>query len=544
MKSFTETFIRRPVLATVVNLVIIIAGLQAVKSLNIRQFPKNEDTTISITTVYVGADAELVRGFITTPLEQAIAEADGIEYIESTSSQGVSNINVRLKLNYDGNKALAEISAKIDRIRNDLPPSAEVPAINLGAGSREIAAAYLSFKSDILEDNEVTDYLVRIVQPRLSAIEGVQRAEVMGAGTFAARIWLKPDRMAAFNISPTQVQQAIAANNVLAAPGNTKGSLISVNLTANTDMRSIEEFRRLVIKQDGNAILRLEDIADVVLGSEHYDMEVRHSGNSATFMAIYVLPNANALDVLGAVVKEMEALQKDLPAGMEASVNYDSTDYIRNALKEVITTLTETLIIVVLVIFLFLGSLRSVLVPVVAIPVSLIGAVFLMQVFGFSINLLTLLAIVLSVGLVVDDAIVVVENVDRNLHKGKSPLEAAILGVKELVRPIIAMTITLAAVYAPIGFQGGLTGSLFREFAFTLTGAVLISGVVALTLSPVMSAALLKSSDKDRWLKRFVNRRFDEVKRVYSRVLNATLASRPFVYVVWLILALLTYPLF
>ena len=544
MKSFTEIFIRRPVLAVVVNLVIIIAGLQAIKSLNVRQFPKSEDTTITITTIYVGADAELVRGFITTPLEQAIAEADGIEYIQSTSAQGVSTINVRLKLNFDGTKALAEISSKIDRMRNDLPPSAEIPIISLGTGPRAVAAAYLSFSSDILEGSEVTDYLVRVVQPRLSAIEGVQRAEIEGAGNYAARIWLKPDRMAAFNISPSQVRQAISQNNVLAAPGRTKGALISVDLKADTDVRSIEEFRQLVIKQDGNAIVRLADIADVELGSEFYDIDVKQSGESATFIAIYVLPNANALDVLGAVIAELDEIKKDLPVGMTGEVNYDSTDYIRTALKEVVTTLVETLIIVVLVIFLFLGSIRSVLIPVVAIPVSLIGAVFLMQVFGFSINLLTLLAIVLSVGLVVDDAIVVVENVDRNLNKGKSPLDAAILGVRELVGPIIAMTITLAAVYAPIGFQAGLTGTLFREFAFTLTGAVLISGVVALTLSPVMSAGLLKSSSKNSWLKSFVNRRFEEVKRIYGFALNATLSSRPFVYVVWIVLTLMTIPLF
>lgn len=544
MKSFTEIFIRYPVLATVVNLVIIIAGLQAAKSLNVRQFPKNEDSTITVSTVYVGADAELIRGFITTPLEQAIAEADGIEYIESTSAQSISNINVRLKLNYDGNKALSEITSKINRMRNDLPPSAEVPAINLGTGSRAIAAAYLSFSSDVLKNNEVTDYLVRVVQPRLSAIEGIQRAEVMGAGTYAARIWLKPDRMAALNVSPSEVRQAIAANNVLAAPGSTKGSLISVDLTANTDMRSIKEFEQLVIKQDGNTVVRLNAIADVVLGSEFYDVDVRQSGESATFIGIFVLPNANSLDVLAEVRNEMDALQDDLPVGMTAMVNYDSTDYIRHALREVIKTLVETLIIVVLVIFLFLGSLRSVLVPVVAIPVSLIGAIFVMQVFGFSINLLTLLAIVLSVGLVVDDAIVVVENVDRNLHKGKSPMEAAILGVRELVGPVIAMTITLAAVYAPIGFQGGLTGSLFKEFAFTLTGAVLISGVVALTLSPVMSAALLKPSNQDGWLKRKINNGFTRLRKFYGGVLDATLSSRPFVYMVWIILTLLTFPLF
>lgn len=544
MKFFTEIFIRRPVLATVVNLVIIIAGLQAINSLNVRQYPKSESAVITITTVYVGADAELVRGFLTTPIEQAIAEADGIEYIESTSTQGVSTINVRLRLNYDGNKALAEISSKVDSIRADLPPSAEVPIISITPADSQFASAYLAFKSDFLEDNEVTDYLLRVVQPRLSAIEGVQRAEILGARTFAARIWMKPDRMAAMGVSATEVRRSISANNVLSSPGSTKGALVTVDLTADTDMRSIEDFKKLVVKQDGDAIIRLEDIADVVLGSEFYDVDVRYSGNRATFMGIFVLPNANALDVLADVVDEMEALQDDLPVGMEAVVNYDATEYIRNAIKEVVKTLVETLLIVVLVIFLFLGSVRSVLVPVVAIPVSLIGAVFLMQVFGFTINLLTLLAIVLSVGLVVDDAIVVVENVDRNLHRGKSPMEAAIVGVRELVGPIIAMTVTLAAVYAPIGFQGGITGSLFREFAFTLTGAVLISGVVALTLSPVMSAGLLKPAEKDRWLKRKINGGFHALRRVYGRVLDGTLAARGFVYFVWILLGGLTLLMF
>ena len=544
MKSFTEIFIKRPVLAIVVNLVIVIAGLQAISSLNVRQYPKSESAVITINTVYVGANAELVRGFVTTPIEQAIAEADGIDYIESTSAQGMSTINVWLKLNYEGNKALSEISSKVDRVRADLPPSAEVPSINITPADSQFATAYLSFSSTTLEQNQITDYLLRVVQPRLSAIQGVQRAEIMGARTFAARIWLKPDRMAALNISPSRVRQAIAANNVLSAPGATKGSLISVDLTANTDMRSIEDFKRLVIKHEGNAIVRLEDIADVVLGSEFYDIDVRYAGTPSTTIGVFVLPNANALDTMKGVVDEMAALQKDLPVGIQALVNYDATEYIRSAISEVIKTLTETLLIVVFVIFLFLGSIRSVIIPVVAIPVSLIGSVFIMQLFGFTVNLLTLLAIVLSVGLVVDDAIVVVENVDRNLRKGKAPLDAAILGVRELVGPIIAMTITLAAVYAPIGFQGGITGALFMEFAFTLTGAVLISGVVALTLSPMMAASLLKPSNQDGWLKRKMNDRFDGLRRIYARILDGTLSSRGFVYFSWMVLSAVTVLMF
>jgi len=542
--ALTDLFIRRPVLALVVNLVIIIAGLQAIRSLNVRQYPRSENSVVTVTTVYVGAGAELVRGFITTPLERAIAAADGIEYIQSQSAQGLSTINVRLKLNYDPLKALAEISAKVDQVRGDLPPEAEVPSINVVSADSQFASAYLSFTSDVLRQNEITDYLVRVVQPRLSALEGVQRAEILGARTFAMRIWLKPDRMAALNISPAQVRQALAANNFLAAVGRTKGSLIQVNLTANTDLRSAAEFKRLVIREEGGAIVRLEDIGDVVLGAEDYDAEVRFSGQTAVFMGIFPLPNANSLDVIRRVRVEMDAIQGQLPSGMQARIAYDATAYINNAIHEVLKTLSHTLLIVMVIIFLFLGSFRSVFIPVVAIPLSLIGAVFLMQVFGFTINLLTLLAIVLSVGLVVDDAIVVVENAERHLSEGKSPLEAALIGARELVGPIIAMTITLAAVYTPIGLQGGLTGSLFREFAFTLAGAVAISGVVALTLSPVMSAKLLKPGIQDHGLAGRIARDFKRIRAFYGRRLDATLDSRPAVYLVWIFVGLLTVPMF
>ncbi len=542
--KFTDLFIRRPVLALVVNLVIIIAGLQAIRSLNVRQYPRNDNSVVTVTTVYVGASSELVRGFITTPLERAIAAADGIDYIKSESAQGLSTISVRLKLNYDPIKALSEIGSKVDQVRGDLPPEAEVPIINVESADSQFASAYLSFTSDILKQNEITDYLVRMVQPRLSAIEGVQRADILGARTFAMRIWLKPERMAALNISPVQVREALAANNFLAAVGRTKGSLIQVNLVTNTDLRSVEEFKRLVIRQQDGALVRIEDIGDVVLGSEDYDTEVRFSGQTAVFMGIWPLPNANSLDVITRMRAEMEAVQLDLPTGMQARVAYDATAYIDNAIHEVIKTLSETLLIVVVVIFLFLGSLRSAFIPVVAIPLSLIGAVFLMQVFGFTINLLTLLAIVLSVGLVVDDAIVVVENVERHLSEGKSPLDAALLGARELVSPIISMTITLAAVYAPIGLQGGLTGSLFREFAFTLAGAVTISGVVALTLTPMMSSQMLKPGMEERGLAGRIARFFKRVRTIYGRWLNATLNARPAVYLVWIVVSLLTIPMF
>src|SRR5512143_3063383 len=521
MKSFTDLFIRRPVLALVVKLVILIAGFQAIRSINVRQYPRSDNAAITVTTVYVGASADLVRGFITTPLERAIAAADGIDYIESKSALGLSTITVRLKLNYDSTKALAEISSRVDQVRRDLPPEAEVPIMNIVSADSQFASAYLSFTSDILEANQITDYLVRVVQPRLTALEGVQRAEILGGRTFAMRIWLKPDRMAALGINPAQVREALAANNFLSAVGRTKGSLVQVNLSANTDLRSVEEFRNLVVRQSGDNLVRLRDVADVVLGAEDYESEVRFGGAKAVFMGIWPLPNANSLDVMKRVRAEMLLIQKELPTGLTAGIAYDATNYINDAIREVLKTLSETLLIVAIVIFLFLGSFRSVLVPLVSIPISLIGAIFLMQVFGFTINLLTLLAIVLSVGLVVDDAIVIVENVERHIRGGQSPLQAALLGARELVSPVIAMTITLAAVYAPIGLQGGLTGSLFREFAFTLAGAVLISGIVALTLSPVMSAYLLRGEETG--LAARIRRGFDAIQRLYARLLDRAL---------------------
>ncbi len=545
--KFTDLFVRRPVLAIVVSLVILIAGFQAIRSLNVRQYPKLESASVTVRTAYVGANADLVRGFITTPLERAIAAADGIDYIESQSTQGLSTISVRLKLNFSAANALADISARVNQVRADLPPEAEVPAINVEPSDAQIAAMYLSFGSTILEDNQVTDYLIRVVQPRLSAIEGVQRADILGGRTFAIRAWLKADRMAALNVSPSQVRAALAANNYLAAVGTTKGALVQINLTATTDLKSLDEFKKLVVRQQNGALVRLEDIADVVMGADTYDQDVRLSGDKAVFMGVWVLPNANSLDVIARVRKELDIIKTELPTGMQATVAFDSTGYINSAIHEVTRTLTETVLIVIVVIFLFLGSLRTVLVPLVAIPVSLIGAVFLMQVFGFTLNLLTLLAVVLAVGLVVDDAIVVVENVERHIREGKTPLEASYLGARELVGPIVAMTITLAAVYAPIGLQGGLTGALFREFAFTLAGAVFISGVVALTLSPMMSSKLLTSHRTDvkrAWMQRGIDGAFDRLRGAYTRALAATLRTRPIVYTVWVVLSLLVVPMY
>lgn len=542
--KFTDLFIRRPVIAIVVNLLIVIAGVQALRTLNVRQYPRSENAAITVTTNYVGASAELVRGFVTTPLERVIASADGVDYLESESRLGVSIIRARLRLDFDATRALSEIGSKVDQVRRDLPPEAEVPFLNIESTDSQFASAYLSFSSELLQQNEITDYLVRIVQPRLSALEGVQRADILGARTFAMRIWLKPDRMAALNVSPAQVRQALSANNYLSAVGQTKGSLVQVNLTANTDLRSVREFQQLAVRESQGAVVRLSDVADVVLGAEDYDAAVNFSGQTAVFVGIWSLPNANSLDVIKRVRTEMASLQKEIPEQLKGLIAYDATSYIQSAIHEVQSTLRDTLLIVVVVIFLFLGSLRSVMVPVVAIPVSLIGAVFLMQVFGFTVNLLTLLAIVLSVGLVVDDAIVVVENVERHLREGLAPVQAALTGARELVGPIIAMTITLAAVYAPIAFQGGLTGSLFREFALTLAGAVTISGVVALTLSPVMSAYLLKGGQEEHGLAGRINRAFDRFKAVYARQLETTLRARGAIYVAWAVISLLAVAMF
>src|SRR5438094_2565583 len=541
---FTDLFVKRPVLAIVVNLVILIAGLQSIRALSVRQYPRSDIAVVRVSTVYVGANADLVRGFITTPLERVIASADGIDYMESSSAQSLSTITVHLKLNYDTNAALTQIQAKVAQVRNDLPPEAEAPIIELETADNQFAAVYLSFSSSDLDQNQITDYLTRVVQPKLSAISGVQRADILGKRTFAMRVWLKPDKMAALGISPSAVHDALANNNYLSALGSTKGSMVSVNLVANTDLRTAQDFRNLVVKKDKGTIVRLGEIADVVLGAETYDDDVRFNGEAATFMGVWVLPTANSLDVIKQVREAIPGIRAQLPAGMKVGIPYDSTAYIQDAIKEVLSTLTETLLIVIVVIFLFLGSFRSVLIPVVAIPISLIGAVFLMFAAGFTINLLTLLAIVLSVGLVVDDAIVMVENVERHLHEGKSPTRAAIDAARELVGPIIAMTITLAAVYAPVGIQGGLTGALFREFAFTLAGAVIVSGVVALTLSPMMGSRLLRAGDTERGLAGWINRRFDSVRRTYVRMLTATLNYRPVVFVLWAIVALLMVPFY
>ena len=534
--SFTDLFIKRPVVATVVNLIILIAGYQAIRSLNVRQYPRSDLSVITVTTTYYGADADLVRGFITTPLEQSIASADGIDYMESQSSESTSTISVHLKLNYDPNAALAQIQTKVNQVRNQLPPASQLPVLQITSSDNQFASMYLSFFSEDLDRNQITDYLTRVVQPKLSAISGVQNAQILGARTFAMRVWLKSNRMMALNISPTDVQNALLNNNYLAGVGQTKGSMVTVNLLTNTNLRTTEEFKQLVIKQQNGAVIRLKDIADVDLGAQDYDSNVRFSGKTATFMGIFVLPTANTLDVIKRVRQALPDIERELPTGMRLAIPYDSTKYIQSAIDDVVKTLSETIAIVIVVIFLFMGSLRSVLIPIVAIPLSLVGAFFLMLVFGFSLNLLTLLAIVLAVGLVVDDAIVVVENVERHLQEGMKPFDAAVKGARELFGPIIAMTISLATVYAPIGLQGGLTGSLFREFAFTLAGAVVISGVVALTLSPMMSSKLLKPGLAEKGLAGWITQRFEGLRSSYARALSGSLQYWPVTCIIALLI--------
>ncbi len=535
--KFTDIFIQRPVLSVVVTTLIMVAGLQAIGTLSVRQYPKLERATVTISTAYIGADAELVRGFITTPIERAVAAADGIDYLESQSLQGASSIKAILRLNTDPIKALADISSKVDQVRSDLPPEAEVPVLTIEPADAQMAAMYLSFKSDILAPNQVNDYLLRVVQPRLSAVPGVQKADILGGQTYALRIWLKAERLAALNLSPTDIRSALAANNYLSAVGQTKGALMQFNLTANTDLKTVEGFKRMILAEKDGAVVRLEDVADVELGSENYDATVRFDGKDAVFMGVWVMPTANSLEVIRGVREELLRIQSILPGGLEAYTAYDSTTYIEEAIREVRNTLMETILVVLVVIYLFIGSFRAALIPMVTIPVSLVGAFFLMQVFGFTINLLTLLAIVLSVGLVVDDAIVVLENIERHLRGGMAPVDAALRGARELVGPVVAMTITLAAVYVPIGYQGGLTGALFREFAFTLAGAVFISGIVALTLSPMMSSRLLTRETEEKPFARWVAGVFERLKDFYGKVLDVSLVNRPQIYGVWAVLS-------
>ncbi|MEW5250865.1 efflux RND transporter permease subunit [Microbulbifer sp. 2201CG32-9] len=543
--NFTEIFIRKPVLAAVVSLFILLLGLRAAAELNVREYPELQNAVITVATVYIGADADLVQGFITTPLEQEIASADGIDYMVSTSVQGLSTISVYVRLDYNANEVLTQVVAKVNRLRSELPEESEDPIVDMAIG-QTVAAMYLSFSSEVLTSSQITDYLIRTVQPKLSTIAGVQRARLLGNRTFAMRIWLKPEIMAALEVTPADVSRALRANNVLAAVGRTKGVMVAVELSAATDIATEEAFRQLVVRADGDRIVRLGDLAEVQLGSESYNSSVTFNGRSATFIAVELAPDANALEVIRAVREKLETdIFPQLPRGMIGEIPYDSTEYIEDSIYEVVKTIAEAVLIVILVIYLFLGSVRSVVIPAVAVPLSLVGALFLMLLMGFSINLLTLLAMVLAIGIVVDDAIIVLENVHRHIEEGMAPRDAAIKGARELAWPVVAMTTTLIAVYLPIGFLGGLTGTLFVEFAFSLAGAVLLSGVVALTLSPMMAANILKPHDDggtrlEQWLEQL----FDRMQGSYRRRLHNILDDRIVVLVFGLIVLASCYFLF
>ncbi len=523
VQSFTDIFIKKPVLAIVVNLIILAVGWRAIDSLAVRQYPRLESSAIVITTVYIGASAETVRGFITTPIEQAVSAIDGIDYIESSSRSGVSVVTVRLRLNHDSNDALAEISARLNQVRSRLPADAEAPAVDIQRTDKPYATFYISFTSDQLSLMQLNDFLVREVQPEMQTIPGVQRVGVEGARELAMRVWLDSAKMESFDISPSEVWDALARNNFLAAVGKTKSRDVQVDLLTDTDLKATSEFEVLIVRERNGTVVRLRDIARVELGSEEPTGQAGFNGKPAVWLSVWPLPRANELEVAELLRERIEAVRPTLPAGIEMTLAYDGTYYMDHAIQEITTTLIETIAIVSLVVFLFMGSLRTVLVPLVAMPVSLVGACVAMLLFGFSLNLLTLLAIVLSVGLVVDDAIVVVENVERHIREGKGRIDAALLGARELFAPVISMTITLAAVYTPIGFQSGLTGMLFREFAFTLAAAVVISGIVAVTLSPIMSAWMVPPGGKEGWFTRLVNRVFDRVRSGYERVLGLVL---------------------
>jgi multidrug efflux pump len=538
--KFTDLFIKKPVLAIVVSLLILVLGFKAVTSLSVRQYPKTENATVTVSTAYYGADAQTMAGFITQPLEQAISQAQGIDYMSSSSVAGVSTITATLRLNYDANRALTEITTQVNSVKNQLPTQAQQPVLTVQTGET-IDAMYIGFYSDVLPTNNITDYLSRVVQPKLNAIAGVQTAELLGARNFALRAWLDPAKMAARGVTASDVNAALASNNYLAAVGSSKGQAVTVDLTTDSDLHTVDEFKQLAVKQANGAIVRLQDVATVSLGSDSYDFNVAFSGKRSVFIGIKVAPDANVLDVAKQVREAFPEVQSQLPSGLTGAIVYDGTEFVNSSITEVVKTLVEALLIVTLVIFLFLGSLRAVIIPVIAMPLSLIGTFFVMLALGYSINLLTLLALVLAIGLVVDDAIIVVENVDRHMkEEHKTPLQSALLAARELGGPIIAMTVVLIAVYVPIGFQKGLTGALFTEFAFTLAGAVTVSAVVALTLSPMMTARFFRSEQDDGRFVKFIDRQFGRVQHGYQRMLRGSLATKSVLIVMACILLLAT----
>ncbi len=543
-KSITDVFIKHPVLAVVVNLIIVLVGWRALMTLPIQQYPSVESSSVLITTVYTGASAETVRGFLTTPIERVVSAISGVDYIESTSRAGVSIVTVRLKLNHNSTAALAEITARLQQVRSELPSEAEPPVVEVQRADRPYASFYLSFSSDERTIPEITDWLARTLQPQFATLQGVQRVSFEGGRQIAMRVWIDPDRLAALGLSPGDVSAALQRNNYLAAVGQTKGNLVQVNLLANTDLKTVDEFKNLIVSERDGAVVRLSDVAKVELGAEEADFLAKFSEKQAVYLGVWPLPGSNEIEVGDRLLAEMERIRPTLPKDIDMRLAYDATTFMRDALKEISKTLTETMLIVAVVVFLFMGSIRTALVPLVAMPVSLIGAAIVMIGFGFSLNLLTILAIVLSVGLVVDDAIVVVENVERHVREGRTRVQAALIGARELLGPIIAMTITLAAVYTPIGFQGGLTGTLFLEFAITLAAAVVLSGIVAITLSPVMSSRFVHPHGKEGRLTRWVNHAFDWVRGRYSHALDIALGMRWAVVIVALLVTIAAWPLY
>ena len=530
--KFTDIFIRRPVLACVVSLMLLVVGLKAFYALPILEYPKTENAVVTISTIYYGADPETVAGFVTTPLENAIAQANGIDYLSSNSRSGSSTITANLVLNFDPDKAITEITAKINSVLNQLPAGVQQPTLTVAIG-QSLDALIIGFASDELSPNQITDYLVRNVQPQLQAVPGVQTAELLGGQNFALRAWLDPAKLAAYGLSATDVTTALSANNVVAGIGTTKGQMVQFNLTASTTLHSAQEFRNLVVKEVNGGIIRLGDVANVTLGSDDYELSVEYNGRKGVYIGIQTVPSASLLAVIAGVKAVLPLIQQQLPAGLSGDVIYDSTVFVNSSIAEVERSLAETVLIVTLVVFAFLGSPRSVVIPVVTIPLSLIGTFAVMLVLGFSINLLTLLALVLAIGLVVDDAIIVVESVNRHLEEGMRPRDAAIRAARDLGSPIIAMTVVLIAVYVPIGFQGGLTGALFTEFAFTVVGAVTMSAIVALTLSPMMCGYLLKPHAQGKargWSDRLtalIDRGFSRLQGWYERRLRGSLRTLP-----------------
>ena len=532
MRSITDIFVRHPVLALVVNLTLVLVGWRTATNLPVQQYPKLDSASVLITTVYTGASAETVRGFLTTPIERAVSAIGGVDHIESQSRAGVSTVTIRLELGYDTTKALAEVTARLQQVRSELPDEADPSVVDIQRADRPYASFYISFTSTRRSLSEVTDWLTRNVQPNLATIDGVQKVTNQEGGRpIAMRIWIDPDRLAAVGLAPGDVYAAIQRNNYLAAVGQTKGNLVQVSLLADTDLRSVREFEQLIVRDQDGATVRLQDVARIELGAEEAEFMAKYDDRPSVYLGVWPLVGANEIDVQSGLVAKMDEIRATLPPDLEMHLAWDGTVFMRDALTEISKTLIETILIVGLVVFLFLGSVRTALVPLVAMPVSLIGAAVVMAGLGFSLNLLTILAIVLSVGLVVDDAIVVVENVERHVRMGKSRRRAATEAARELVGPIVAMTITLAAVYTPIGFQGGLTGALFLEFAITLAAAVLVSGFVAITLSPIMSAWFVRDHGKQSRLTRWVNAGFDRVRAAYTKLLDGALAIR------WAVLA-------